>query len=283
MRSILKIIIFFSLIGISDVVASEKISPLWEVGGGVVLGILPHYPASDQKSLQTLPFPYFVYRGKIFRSDEKGIIRGRLYFSNNMEVDLSLAGSLPMKSSNSRARTGMPDLDWTAEVGPRIQFTLARARKYAKIDFEIPIRAVISTDFTKVKYVGLISVPELAYQHENFGGVGAQIKLGIGAIFADADLQGMIYGVKSRFATNNRPVYAAKGGYMGSRIQLSFSRELSKSIRIIGAFRGNFHAGAVNKNSPLFMDKSNLSGGIGIIWTIYKSNKIASNLSQEFN
>ena len=245
--------------------------PLWELGAAFGAGWLPQYPASNQHRVEALALPYFAYRGKVLRSDDKGLIRGRLAVSENAEFDISLAGALSTNSTDNRARAGMPDLDWMGEVGPRLQLTLARAERDAKIELEVPLRAVISTDFHAVRHVGFVSVPEIAYQHDNFGGRRARLKLGIGAAFADQRFQQTLYGVSSLYATAARPAYNASGGYLGSRVQLSFSQRVSPAIRWIGAVRADFHGGAVNEASPLFRRKNTATVGFALIWTIVRS------------
>lgn len=245
--------------------------PLWELGAVLGAGVLPHYPASNQTRLEVLPLPYFAYRGEVLRSDDKGLLRGRLFLSENAELDISLAGAIATDSSDNRARIGMPDLDWMGEVGPRLEVTLARAARDAKIDLELPLRAVFSTNFSDIDYVGMVSVPEIAYQHDNLGGGGTRVKLGIGVTLADRSFQETLYGVADRYVTATRPAYRANGGYMGSRIQLSFSHRVTPALRVIGAVRADFHSGAANEDSPLFLRKTAGSLGLAVIWTMLRS------------
>ena len=171
----------------SGAMANQHPQPLWEIGALVGVGILPTYPASDQTRFEILPLPYFTYRGEVIRSDDKGLLRGRLFKSDRAEIDVSLAAAFDVDSSDNRARVGMPDLDWLGEIGPRLELTLARAGD-VRIEFELPIRAVISTNFTsRANYQGLIMVPELAYHHDDFLGVDARFKFGVSAVFANAD------------------------------------------------------------------------------------------------
>ena len=228
-------------------------------------GVLPHYPASDQNHFRMLPLPYFTSRGEVLRSDDKGILRGRILYSDRIELDVSLAGALDAASGNNRARAGMPDLDWMGQVGPRL---LARAGD-AHIDLELPVRAVLSTDFRSVRYLGLLAVPEIAYQHDNLG--GARVKLGFAATFSGRALQEEFYGVPAAFATAERPEYRAEAGYLGSRLQLSFSRLVSQAVRLVGAARVDFHGGAANQDSPLFLRRTTGSVGFVVIWTPLRS------------
>ena len=143
----------------SPAVAGGIEFPRWELGAAVGAGILPHYPAADQYRMELLPLPYFAYRGKFVRSDDKGLLRGRVFLSDRAELDISLAGSIALDATDNRVRVGMPDLDWIGEVGPRLQLTLARISPDAKVDLEIPVRAVFSTDFHWFDHVGYVSIP----------------------------------------------------------------------------------------------------------------------------
>ena len=128
--------------------------PLFELGVAGGGGYLPDYPAAGQSHFQGLVLPYLAYRGAIVRSDEKGILRGRIVRSDRFELDLSLAGSFAAESDDNDARRGLPDLDYLGEVGPRLQITLARAARDAKIELELPVRAVLSTDFSDLRPAG---------------------------------------------------------------------------------------------------------------------------------
>src|SRR5687767_4626040 len=82
-----------AVLGLATLARAETL-PLWEAG---VLGAVisaPDYPASNERQTVALPFPYFVYRGPIVRSDEKGLLRGRIFRSERAEIDISLAGSI---------------------------------------------------------------------------------------------------------------------------------------------------------------------------------------------
>ncbi|MDP6344058.1 MAG: MipA/OmpV family protein, partial [Alphaproteobacteria bacterium] len=195
-----------------------KEKPLFELGllGGV--GYLPDYPAAGESRGNGIVLPYLAYRGEFIRSDDKGFIRGRLIHSRDLELDISLSGSLKADSDDNDDRRGMPDLDYLAEFGPRLQWTVARAARWAKIDLELPLRAVFSTDLSDIDHQGFLAQPEIAYQHDNFLDTGARVKLGLSAIFADEDLQDYFYEVPVRFATARRRTYDADGGYLGSRL-----------------------------------------------------------------
>ena len=252
---------------------SGAAKPLFELGVAGGGGYIPDYPAAGESHFQGIALPFLAYRGAFLRSDEKGLLRGRLVRSDRIELDISLAGSFAAESDDNDARRGLPDLDYLGELGPRLQITLARAVRDAKIDFELPVRAVFSTDFSDLRYRGVLAAPEIAYQHDNFGGGGLGLKLGLAASFATHELMDYFYEVEPRFATPSRPAFAARSGYLGTRLQLSGLQPLGPRWRLFLAVRGDSHHGAANRKSPLFRDRLTWAAGAGLIWSFYQSER----------
>jgi outer membrane scaffolding protein for murein synthesis (MipA/OmpV family) len=255
------------------VAAEPEAKPLFELGVAGVGGYLPDYPAAGQSHFQGIALPYLAYRGRILRSDEKGVLRGRLVRGKGLELDLSLSGSFAADSDDNDARTGLPDLDYLGEIGPRLQITLARAARDAKIDFELPVRAVLSSDFSDLNYRGLLTAPQIAYQHDDLNGRGLEVKLGLTASFATNEFMDYFYEVEPRFATASRPAFSARAGYLGSRLQLSGSQRLGPRWRLFFALRGDSHHGAANERSPLFLERLTWGAGGGLIWSFFHSER----------
>jgi outer membrane scaffolding protein for murein synthesis (MipA/OmpV family) len=170
----------------------------------------------------------------------------------------------------------MPDLDYLGELGPRLQITLAKAARDAKIDLELPLRAVFSTDFSSIMHRGYVFNPELAYQHEDFLKDGLRVKLSIAASFADAGLMDYFYGVAPKFATAARPAYVAKSGYLGSQIAFRLLKPLSKRIKIFGRAAIGLHHGASNDASPLYRDDVTYSAGLGLSYSFWQSEQMST-------
>src|SRR5262245_18960953 len=105
--------------------SSRAEQPLWEAGLGVGTLRLPHYRGSDQSHTWVLPVPYFVYRGRTFKSDRDGA-RAVLLDADRVDVDISVAATAPTRRRDDVARQGMPDLEPTFEVGPNVNVTIAR-------------------------------------------------------------------------------------------------------------------------------------------------------------
>ena len=253
--------------------AGTHSKPLFELGVAAGGGYLPDYLAADESHVRALALPFVAYRGEFVRSDEKGLLRGRLLSTERLELDLSLTGSFPADADDNEARRGMPDLDWLGEIGPRLQITIARAGRDAKLEVELPLRVVFSTDFSTLDYRGVVFAPDLAYQHDDFLRTGLEIKLGGGASFATRQLMDYFYEVESRFATPARPAFSARPGYLGAKLQLTTLYPIDNRIRSLLVVRADSHHGAANRNSPLFRADLTASVGVGLIWSFYQSER----------
>jgi MipA family protein len=249
----------------------REAKPLFEVRAVLAGAYLPDYPASGQSHLSGLALPFFAYRGKILRSDEKGVLRGRLVKTDRLEFDLSFDGAFSSDSRKNDARRGMPDLDWMGEVGPRIQWTIAKAAHSAKVDINLPVRAVFSTDLSRIDSRGYVFEPEIAYQHENFLRQNLAVRVSAGIAFASEDLMDYFYEVEPRFVVAGRAAFDAKGGYLGAKTELSLVKALGARLNFMLAFRADFHGGAENISSPLFKEEATFGTTAALVWSLYQS------------
>ena len=133
--------------------AQEQGLPLWELG--VFAGGLssPAYPASSERSTRALVLPTFIYRGEVFRSDRGGV-GARLLRTEDTELDIGFAASLPASSQDIPARQGMTDLGTLIEFGPRLKGTLARPSAGSRLRYELPLRTVL--DRVEQQYQGQV-------------------------------------------------------------------------------------------------------------------------------
>lgn len=257
-----------------NVLCEEK--PLWEAGVGVALLQMPDYRGSDENRFYILPYPYLIYRGDILRIDRERIT-GRIFKTDRLLLDVSLFGAVPVDSSHNSARSGMPDLDPTFEVGPSLNITLLENRPaHYKLNLSLPVRAVFSTDFSSLHREGWVFSPKLTFEKTDLI-PDTDLNLGIsaGLLFADRDYHRYYYSVESAYTTPSRPSYAAGGGYSGS----SFSIGLNKSLNsfIFNAFvRLDFLQGAVFEDSPLVKTKYFVMSGVSVSWIFIKSEKMVT-------
>jgi outer membrane scaffolding protein for murein synthesis (MipA/OmpV family) len=241
--------------------------PLWEAGLGAAALSFPHYRGSDERNDWLLPAPYFVYRGKVLRADERRI-RGLFYESGGIEADISINGTPPVKSGENTARRGMPGLDATFEIGPSLNFSLARSAR-TRLQLRLPLRAVIASDFSEVDRVGWLLQPQLALDvRDVLPGWNAGLQLG--ALFSDRRYNRYFYGVDAAQAIAGRPAYEATGGYGGVQAIAALSRRFPAYW--VGAFaKWDSLSGATYADSPLVRTRHHLSGGIAIAWILGKS------------
>ncbi len=245
--------------------AEEK--PLWEAGFGLGTLSLPDYRGSEETNFFVVPAPYLIYRGERFRVDRGGV-RGKLFSSDRFKLEISMNASIPVDSEDSTIRRGMPNLDPTFEIGPRLSMLLTEIGKQGELKLKLPVRAVITTG---LDYEGWLVHPNLDLYLRN---VYDQWNLGVkfGPLFADAKYHNYYYGVAPQFATTNRPAFNAGGGYSGTALIASLSKRFDHIW--IGAFaRYDNLQGVSFKGSPLLETEHSLMGGFAVAWIFSRSKR----------
>jgi outer membrane protein len=249
-------------------VADEK--PLWELGLGSGVLVFNDYRGSSTTHAYLLPVPYFVYRGKLFKADDKGF-RGLFVHHERVEIVLSVNATTPVH--NDSARSGMPDLRPTLEIGPQVDLHLWRSSdRRVRLDLRVPARAAFTVQAVP-HVVGVFLAPNLSLdiaQHPQSDGW----KLGLlaGPLFADHRYDGYFYSVAPQFATAVRPAYDAPGGYAGTQVLAALTRRYPSWW--FGAYvRHDTLAGASFAASPLVRRDSYWSGGLAVVWIIRRSDQ----------
>jgi MipA family protein len=242
--------------------------PLWEAGAGAAVIEFPDYRGSDERRAYVFPVPYIVYRGEFLKVDREKI-RG-LFFKNDMaELDVSLNGTVPVKSADNRARQGMPDLEPTLEIGPSLNlFLLHSAQKKSSLELHLPLRPVIDVN---ARYLGYVFQPQLNLDvHDPGGNAGWNLGLAAGPVFADQRYHQYLYGVDPAYATASRPAYSARGGYAGSQFISAISKRFPH-YWVGGFVKWDTLHGAVIEDSPLVKSKQNFTAGFAVSWIFAKS------------
>jgi outer membrane scaffolding protein for murein synthesis (MipA/OmpV family) len=241
--------------------------PLWEVG--VFAGALstPNYPASSQQNRRALVLPFYVYRGDFWRADRGGL-GARMLHTDAMELDVGFAASLPASSEDVELRRGMPDLGTLIEFGPRLKIRLAEPAPGQRLTLELPLRAVLEFN-GGARQVGTAFEPRLAYNWRT----GANWRLGtsLSLVLGDQQLNQYFYGVPAAYATANRPAFEAQAGLISTRLGLDGSLRMGPDLSLFAYARHDMHANAANRNSPLFGQNQGNSVGIGLAWTLGRS------------
>ena len=274
--SIMYIILAISLVLLNiNTSLADVLKPLYEAGLAGGVGYIADYPAASQGRVKQIAVPSFLYRGKTFRSDDKGS-RARFYKTKNTDIDLSIGASLPSNSNKNDARTGMDDLHWLFEIGPRYNYKIFKTEKYL-LNIELPLRAVASSDFQFSKHRGFRFYPQIdfRYRFTNRFKTAVSLKLNWGTEV----LNDYFYEVKKSDViiegANKRDRYNAKGGYISRDISMNMSYAYKSLFVILGAKFSNFE-GAINNRSPLYKSSHNSSVFMAFNFFFWKSTKLES-------
>ena len=262
------------LIAATAAQAQEGTRPLWEIGvfGGVAS--TPAYPGAADRTSRAMVLPQLIYRGDVIRA-ERGTLGARMVRTDVFEFDLGFAASLPANTKDTAARQDMPDLGTLIEFGPRLKMTLARPAPGSQVRLEVPVRAVLEFN-SGVHAQGVAFEPELVFETRNVG-AGWSLSANTSLVFGDRKLNNFFYGVAPQFATAARPAFDAQAGLIATRLALSTSREITPDVRLFGFVRYESYSGSANLNSPLHQSSSGTSIGIGLAWTLGRSDERAKN------
>ncbi len=250
---------------------AAKEEPLWEVGLGGAVVALNDYPGSSTSHVYPLPFGYFLFNGKYLKSNRDGV---RGLFVQRPWVEFYVSANLTAPVRNNAARSGMPELRSTLELGPAADFHLFRSDGgRVKLDLTLPLRSAF-TVAAPPRAIGWVFEPSLSVDFKDLPHL-AHWNLGLlaGPMFADARYHDYFYSVASEYALVSRPEYAAPGGYSGSRVVGVISRRFPKFF--FGAYlRYDTLAGASFVDSPLVERQHDWSGGFGIAWKVGQSQQM---------
>jgi outer membrane scaffolding protein for murein synthesis (MipA/OmpV family) len=265
------LLVFLLLILPQQAPGAEK--PLWEAGIGGGFLMMPDYRGSDKTRPYLLPFPYAVYRGGIFRLEDKRLTV-RIFKTDRVTIDASGYGAVPVKSDDNEARRGMEDLDPSFEFGPALRVKLLDSGENGyRLGLAFPVRAVFSTDFHSVRYEGWVFTPRLNFEKGNvIPRTGVNLGISTGPIFGDRGYHQYFYNVEPCYAAVGRPVYEAGGGYSGSTLTVGLGKNY-KSFHFHAFVSVDFLQGAVFEDSPLVKTKTSWMSGFSVTWVFLKSKK----------
>lgn len=249
--------------------ASANQVPLWEAGAGVAAINFPHYRGSNERKSYFLPMPYLIYRGDFLKIDRQRV-RGQLFHSDKVELDVSVNGSVPVE--NNGARLGMPNLDPTFEIGPSLNFKLYQTESnHAQVELRLPVRAVIGSDFSYLRCVGWIFQPLLNLDVQDaFDQTGLNMGMAVGPIYSDRRYNQYFYGVDTQYSLADRPAYSAHGGYAGTQFVIALTKR-SPKYWASGFVKLDTLRGAAFEQSPLVKTKQYATVGFAVTWIFAES------------
>ena len=259
-------------VGPAASLARAEDKPLWEFGAGATVLSFPDYRGSNQTRTYVLPIPYIVYRGDIFKADRDGV-RGVFVDSDNVEINASAGASFPVDSADNDARSGMPNLAPTIELGPAVDIVVWRsAIPGTKLTVRLPVRAGITVERSP-EYIGWQFSPKLNLDISDIGGLPDwTLGLVVSPIYGDRRFHSYFYSVSAQYATAGRPAYQAKGGFAGTEFLAALWKRYPRVW--VGAFvRYDMLAGAVFNDSPLVNSRGYFAAGIAAAWIFGESSQ----------
>ena len=140
---------------------------------------------------------------------------------------------------------------------------------------ELPIRAVLEFN-DGVRQQGATLEPELVLECRDVGG-GWSASLHGSLVYGDHRLSQYFYGVPASYVTANRPAYDAKAGLISTRLNVKGSKAITPDVRVFAYLRYEDYSGSANQASPLFLQSHGTSAGVGLTWTLVRSDRYARN------
>ena len=277
---LLLVLASIQVIAQQEVALEDDMRPVWEAGVLAAVFSSPEYPGAGQSQSNVIAAPYFIYRGETIRIGDVSIARAVAIDKSWYELDLSLAGSFNANSEGNEARVGMPDLDFIFELGPQLKLRLSKfefeQHGKAELLLNLQARAVFSTDFSSIHKRGYVFQPVLSYRQRGWLSEKTALSISLSPTWASEKLHDYFYQVDSEFVTEQRSAYDADSGYLGTDLSVGLSFNATEDIRIFTFARASLHSGSANEDSPLFIDKSTYSYGLGMVWRLWESEEKVS-------
>ena len=270
--------VFLALAGpaaADEAAAEPKTEPLWELALAGYGLYAPAYPGSAETEGNFLPLPIPIYRGKFLRlgEDSEKPIRGRIFRSDRVRLDLDMDLNFGSKSDDIDARVGMPDLDPLIELGPELELKFTnQPSRHGNFFVALQLRGAVSLDGLSPDWRGFSFSPELRYVRD-LENDGSRLKLRITPAFASSDYMEYYYQVDPAYSAPQRPAYQASSGYLGTTLGLSLQHPITDAFEIRAGVRIGMLQGARNEASPLFTDDTTQSVYVAFLYKFWASKR----------
>ncbi|MEM9103008.1 MAG: MipA/OmpV family protein [Pseudomonadota bacterium] len=249
--------------------------PKWEIGifGGGLDN--PTYPGSGDSKSRGIILPYAVYRSENFSIGDGGIINAKAIKKPFYDVTLSLSGGFNVDEEEDTNRDGMPGVDYTFGIGPKLRLYLQRPNdkqvtKHA-VNFDLQSRAIFATDFSDVEYIGYVIEPQFSINVMKPLKLPINFSTSVSMSWASEGLQDYLYQVDPEFATPIRPAFDAQKGWMQARWFVGLSKSFKDYGNVFLGVGAQTYQFAENENSPLIKTDIDYTAVLGFRWRIFAS------------
>lgn len=241
----------------------------WELGAGLAGFDIPLYIGSAQNKQYLIPVPYAKLKTEYLEFD-KGL-RGFLFASPTMRLDISADAGVPVRSKDSIVRQGMPNLKTVLQFGPSLEITMSGSRTgLDELRLEFPVRVALATDIKNTENAGWIFEPRFTYETRREHKQGFAYAATLGLRYATREYHAYYYDVDPVFATPQRPAFASDKGYSGLITNLVASWRDNEMIYWATLRYRNLN-NAAYENSPLVEVKDYYFFGAGLTWVFASS------------
>ena len=264
------LILSFLPLGASAQEGDSEPLPLWDYGVALAYLRFPFYPASEQIKVWYLPVPTFEYRGEILRSTQKEGTRAYFLKSENWSLEVGGSGVVEVKSDETFARQGMPDIPWSLQLGPKAVY---RDGDGTELDFGL--YQSIVTDFSRSKTNGSIYQAEISHSWlYPVKKSNAKTTFSLATWGASQEYFATYFDVKAEDATAQRPRYESRSGFLSYEFSMVQSFKYRK-YSYFAYFNAERFELSANRTSPLHRTDQNLSITVGVTYVLGESKRKA--------
>lgn len=236
------------------------------LGLGLAGQYINDYRGSKETQFEALPVPYIKYNSKYLKIDRQGA-RGRLFFNNWLEFNISADLALSGDSEDNRLRQGMPELETAVQVGPSLDINLSGGDLNEGWALRVPLRSVITVSSEGIGGIGYTFSPKLTYRFQIRN--KWRLKTDVGVLYGSRRFHAYYYSVAPIDATLARPEYVADAGFSGVFSKATAIR--SHGDWLYGAsLRYDNLQGAVFLDSPLVETKHHWAFTFVVVKTLYR-------------
>ena len=243
--------------------------PLFELGLGLGGVNQPYYPGSSERRNLLFPAPVPVYRGKVFKSDSRGM-RAEVVDEPRYRLEISADINFAIDSDDIRSRRGMDDIDTMFQIGPSFEIDLLEGN-HSRVKLNLPLRFNMGISSQRLSDDGFTFSPNISL-HQGFAWRDTPwlASLAVGPQFGTQQYHDVYYSVANRFATDERQAYRADGGYSGTRLAMSLRSRNSQRLWV-WFLRYDHLDGAEFEASPLVDSSHGVSVGFIYSRFVYRS------------
>lgn len=237
-----------------------KDGPFFGVAFGT--GWVQDYPGSESGRMRYLAIP--TYKSKNLTIDQQDNVKGDLVERDRFQLSMSFIFLFPTQSNKIPIRQGMPDLDWTLQLGPELRIELFH-HDFHTMYLRLPVRFVANTDFSsKFDYLDWNFAPSFRNifdMGDKYGEIVTRLELE----YASEGYSDLFYQVDQKYATPFRPAYNAKEGLLEYIVGVNYSYYNLFPWTVFAGANVYILNDARNRTSPLVRQKSNYSIFAGLI------------------